>query len=68
MECPGSGSVPGVDGFMCSLDGGNFFGCKRVFAMRCFVMDVFCFWFEGPTFVTVLMEVYRMRYTVKIVD
>ena len=29
VECPGSETIPGIDGFLCSLDGGNSFGCKR---------------------------------------
>ena len=45
VECPNSGSIPGIDEFLCSLDGGIFFGCKRVFVVRCFVMGPYCFWF-----------------------
>ena len=48
VECPGSENIPGIDEFLCSLDGGDFFGCKRDLG-DC--DDVFCdgavscFWF-----------------------
>jgi hypothetical protein len=28
VECPGSETIPGIDEFLCSLDGGNSFMCK----------------------------------------
>ena len=39
VECPGSETIPGIDGFLCSLDGGNFFACKRDLSV---CDDVFC--------------------------